>query len=408
MQLFFPILTVEIPSLYSYSVLTHKAVVDSAWTDAIEPLLRERFPRITPEELKSAHAYAYGGSLIQDIGYYSSDSAFFTELTHYVRSGDFVSAMLQDSRNSSEYAFALGALAHYTADNNGHPLGINRAVPLLYPKLRGRYGDSVTYADDPPSHLNTELAFDVLQAAKGHYDSEAYRDFIGFEVSEPVLRAAFRETYGLEFVDVFSTLDRAVRSYRRTMSVIIPKITELAWDIRKDEIQKDVAGITRDKFLFSYSKKDYEKAWGGRYEQPGLASHVIAEFIRVVPKVGPLQTLQFRPPTPETEKLFTDSFNMTLERYRALITAERSGRAELEDVNLDLGKPTSAGMYKMSDDVHAKLVHELARRQFAGMPRPLHEDVAAFYKDEDAPISTRKHRKEWMKLQAELETLKGK
>jgi hypothetical protein len=400
--------TFGLPNLYSYSVLTHEAVVDSLWTDTIEPLIRERFPGITAQELKSAHAYAYGGCVIQDMGYYPFGAGFFTELVHYVRSGDFVAAMLQDSRNPSEFAFALGALAHYASDTTGHPLGTNRAVPLLYPKLQRKYGEIVTYADDPSAHLQTEFGFDVLEIVKGRYAPDSYRDFIGFQVSQPVLGAAFRETYGLNIVDVFSALDLSVETYRRTVSAVIPKATQIAWELKKDQIQKDTPGATREKFIYNLSRAEYQKTWGRRYEEPGVGSKIIAFFIRVAPKVGPLSSLQFRTPTPEAEKLFMESFNSTVDRYRALLAGERSRGSGPADVNLDLGKPTTAGMYKLSDDVHAKLIHELAKRKFADIPRPLRDEILAFYKDANAPIGTKKQRKEWTKLQMELATLKGK
>jgi len=401
------VLALQAPNLYSYSVLTHEAVVDSVWTESIEPLLRQRFSQATAQGLKTAHAYAYGGCIIQDMGYYPFGSAFFTDLTHYVRSGDFVSAMLRDARNVYEYAFALGALAHYASDITGHPLGINRTVSLLYPKLRRKYGDDVPYADDPAAHLKTEFGFDVVQVAKGRYASDAYRDFIGFEVSRPLLETAFHETYGLRLGDVSSTLSLAVGTYRKTVSGIIPKTTQIAWQIKKDEIEKSVPGITRDKFLYNLSNTDYQKAWGSEYREPGFGSRVLAFVIRVIPKIGPFRALQFRTPTPEAEKLFMESFNATVDRYRALLAADRLRGAEPADVNLDLGKPTTAGMYKTSDDVYAKLVHEFAKRRFAEMPRALREDIVAFYKDDSGPISTKKHRKEWARLQSELQQLKN-
>jgi hypothetical protein len=316
--------------------------------------------------------------------------------------------LLHEARDANEYAFALGALAHYASDNTGHPIGVNRVVPLLYPKLRRKFGENVTYADDPGAHLKTEFGFDVLEVAKGHYAPDAYRDFIGFEVSRPVLEAAFRDTYGLELSDVFGTLDLAIGTYRRTVSGVIPKMTQVAWDIKKDEIQKDLPGMTRKKFLYNLSKAEYKKTWGDKYEKPGFGSWVLAWVIRILPKIGPLRALQFRTPTPEAEKLFEEGFNATVERYRALLAAERSRGPNPADLNLDLGKPTTVGMYKASDAAYAKLVHELAEHQFAGMPGPLRDDIVAFYQNGSEPPSTKKDRKEWAKLQAELETLKGK
>jgi len=392
---------------FSYSVLTHEAIIDSLWTDSIQPLLKQRFPRATDKDMKAAHAYVYGGSIIQDMGYYPFGSRFFTDLTHYVRSGDFVGAMLRDSVTLYEYAFALGAMAHYVADNQGHPLGTNRAVPLLYPKLQRKYGNEVTYADNPSSHLKTEFGFDVLEISKGRYAPDAYRDFIGFEVSKPLLQRSFQHTYGLDLNDVFATLDLAIGTYRKTVSGLIPKMTQVAWEMKKDEIEKSQPGMTRTRFLYNISRAEYEKQWGTQYRTPGFGSRVLAIVVRVLPKVGPLRALSFRMPTPQAEKLFMDSFNLTIERDRSLLAAEGARRAQLADLNLDLGKPTAAGMYKMADDTYAKLVKELAKHKFAGIPPELRENILAFYKDQNTSIWTRRHRKEWASLQQQLETLKG-
>src|ERR1700723_3343080 len=165
-----------------YSVLTHEAIVDSAWDDGIKPLLLQRFPDSTPDDLKKAHSFAYGGCVIQDLGYYPFGSHLFSDMVHYVRTGDFVKALIRDSKDLDEYAFALGALAHYAADNQGHRVGVNRAVPLLYPKLEHKYGNLVTYEEDKLAHLETEFGFDVLQIARGRYAPDGYHDFIGFGV----------------------------------------------------------------------------------------------------------------------------------------------------------------------------------------------------------------------------------
>jgi hypothetical protein len=219
------------PAAYSYSVLSHEAIIDSTWDSAIKPLLLKRFPAATADELLQAHAFAYGGCIIQDLGYYPFGSKFFSDLTHYVRSGDFILNMIRDSHDLDEYAFALGALSHYAADNNGHSMAVNLAVPMFYPELRLKFGKSVTYADDPHSHAETEFAFDVFQAAKGHYASAAYKSFIGFQVAKPLLGRAFQDTYGMRLEKVFLDVDLTIGSYRRAVGTILPAMTRVAWQI---------------------------------------------------------------------------------------------------------------------------------------------------------------------------------
>src|SRR5580704_10377285 len=273
----------------AYAVLAHEAIIDSAWNTNLRPLLLKRFPRATAEELKEAHGYAYGGAIIQDMGYYPHGSFFFSDLTHYVRSGDFVLALIRDSKDLDGYAFALGALAHYAADNEGHPLGTNRAVPLLYPKLKKKYGDSVTYEEDKLAHVKTEFGFDILEVAQGRYAPDNYHDFIGFNVSVPLLEQAFQETYGLDLKNVLSDEDKVLGSYRRDVSRLLPEATRVAWSLKKDEIMKDQPGITRKKFLYNLSRASYEKNWGNKYSPPTAGERFLAFLTRIIPKIGPLK-----------------------------------------------------------------------------------------------------------------------
>src|SRR6266849_10180729 len=233
------------PHAHSYSVLTHEAIIDTLWVDAIQPVLIKHFPEAGEEQLKEAHGYAYGGCIIQDLGYYPFGSHFFSDLLHYVRSADFLQALLDESRDLKEYAFALGAVAHYGADVDGHSIAVNRAVPLLYPKLRRQFGNEVTYADNPSAHLKTEFGFDVLQVARGHYAPTAYHYFIGFQVSKELLDRAFQRTYGLKMKNIFRTLDLSLGTYRYSVTTMLPNVTKIAWSIKSKEILKDQPTISR-------------------------------------------------------------------------------------------------------------------------------------------------------------------
>src|SRR5437588_1637877 len=320
----------------AYSVLTHEAIVDSTWDSGIKPLLLKRFPAATADDVLAAHAYAYGGCIIQDLGYYPFGSKFYSDLTHYVRSGDFILALLRDSEDLNEYAFALGALSHYAADNNGHRMATNVAVPLLYPQLQLKFGNSVTYADDPFSHSKTEFGFDVFQAAKSRYASEAYKGFVGFQVAKRVLQRAFEDTYGLRLEQVFFNVDLAIGSYRRAVGTVLPALTKVAWQLKKQEIRRDAPGITRKKFLYNLSRSSFEKSWGATYSRPGIRSRMLTTVFHIVPRVGPFKALAFKPLTPQTEKLYMAAFNTTIDRYRALLAGVGAGKLILPTDNSDM------------------------------------------------------------------------
>ena len=390
----------------AYAVLAHEAIIDSVWDTNIRPLLLKRFPDATAEELKEAHGYAYGGAIIQDMGYYPHGSFFFSDLTHYVRSGDFVLALLRDSKDLDGYAFALGALAHYASDNEGHPIGTNRAVPLLYPKLKTKYGDSVTYEEDKLAHVKTEFGFDVLEVAHGRYAPDSYHDFIGFGVSVPLLEQAFQETYGLDLKTVLTDEDEVLGSYRHAVSQLLPKATRIAWSLKKDEILKDQPSMTRRKFLYNLSRASYQKNWGKNYQPPTFWERFLAFLTRILPKVGPLRVLQLKTPTPAAEKLFQASFNTTLDRYRQLLTQVGAGQPDLPNDNFDTGAITGPGIYRLNDETHAKLLDALAKQNFSGASLEVRAELLEFYGHPDAPYATKRKPKDWAKVQAELEQLK--
>jgi hypothetical protein len=389
----------------AYSVLSHEANIDALWDTGLRPLLVRRFPQATPDDVAHARAYAYGGSVIQDLGYYPFGSHFFSNLVHYVRTGDFVETLIREAHDLNEYAFALGAVAHYAADNIGHPEAVNRSVALMYPKLRAKYGASVTYADSPGTHVLVEFSFDVVQAATGAYVSEMYQNFIGFEVSKPLLERAFLATYGLEMKDVFFSEDLAIGSYRHAISQTLPDITRIAWRDKHDEIVKIRPGIAREKFVFNLSRRDYEQAFGTQYQKPSVLARLLAFLYRLVPKIGPLRPLQFKAPTADAEALFLESFKGTRDRYGAALDALARGRLDLPNTDFDTGKPTARGEYALADETYADLLHRLADRRFAGVPDALRKNIAAFYATAPTRTASEKERKRTEEIRKELAAL---
>lgn len=363
----------------AYSVLTHEEIVDLAWTDDIVPLLQSRYPGMTPEQLRECHAYAYGGAVIQDIGYYPFGSHRLSDLLHYVRSGDFVRAMLASAENANEYCFALGALAHYASDVNGHP-AVNESVADLFPKLRRKFGSRVTYWDNKAAHLKTEFGFDVAQVAKQRYATEQYHDFIGFQVSKPLLERVFPQVYGLEFKDVLSKEDLAIGTLRWAVSGLIPKMTKVAWATHQQEIVKDRPDIAERVFLYHLSRAAYEKEWGRKYQHPGVGSRILAFFLRLLPKIGPLRALALRAPTPQTEDLYFKSVDATVANYKDMIHALRRRTLPVfPNRDCDTGRETKIAEYPLSDQTYADLTISLARQNFQQVTPELRQNILQFY-----------------------------
>jgi hypothetical protein len=390
----------------AYSVLSHEQIVDMVWLDHIRPMLLKRFPGATEEQLRHAHAHAYGGSLVQDMGYYPFGNRDFSDLTHYIRSGDFVVNLVREAQDINEYAFALGALSHYAADIMGHP-AVNEAVGIRFPKLRQKYGSKVTYADDPTAHIRTEFGFDVVQVAKNRYTSNAYHDFIGFEVAKPLVERAFRDTYGLELTDIFNNEDRTIGSYRRAISKIIPKMTKVALVTRKKEMLKEDPTFSARKFRYYLTRAEYEHEWGNNYQRPGFGTRLLAFLVRLVPKVGPFKAMKITNPTPQTEALYIKSMDASVERMNALLRDVEANRLHLDDRDFDTGQLTKPGEYGLTDKAYAMLLHKLAKRNFDLLTPDLRANIVQYYGDLSANLDTKKHPDDWKELTANLEKLKA-
>ncbi len=388
------------------SVLSHEAVVDALWDVRIQPILGAKYPDATPEDLKAAHAYAYGGAIIQDLGYYPHGSKKFSDMAHYVRTGDFVMALIKDSQGLNELAFALGALSHYISDSEVHRRATNPGEAILYPKLQKKFGPVVTYEEDPGAHLKTEFGFDVLEVARGNFAPQAYHDFIGFSVSQPVLNRAFHDTYGLDLSDLFPNWERTIGSYRRAVSKTIPMATRIAWAQRKDQIQHQQPGVTRRRFVYVMRRSSYERDWGKQYDRPKPGERFLALFLKLIPPIGPLRALQFKMPTPPVENLFMQSFDRAISQFGASLSDAASNTLHLDDRNYDIGEMVGPGKYKLQDETFAFWLDKIAEKKFSTVTPEIRHAFLTYYDNANLPIAPKKTTKDWERLVAQLRVLK--
>ena len=391
-------------SLSAVSVLSHEEMIDTAWQSDILPLLTARFPDATPEQLKRAHSFAYGGSVIQDVGYYPLGNKFYTNLLHYVRSGDFILFLLRDAHDVNEYAFALGALSHYAADSWGHA-SVNRGVPILYPKLRRKYGNFVTYEDDHEAHLRTEFSFDVLEVAKHRYHSQQYHDFIGFDVSEDLLERAFQDTYGMKMDELLHYDDLTLETFRFSVGKVVPEMTEVALATNRPKVSHENPDLAKKEFLYHLSRADYEKQFGNKYRRPGIFARILGFLIKLLP-FGPAKVLGYRNPTPQAEDLYFRSMDQAMDHYRQLLQEVKTGRLDLPNRNFDTGAPTRLGEYALCDRSYGELVRRLAKHHFRDVTPGVRANILAFFGDA-APPDKSMSRREWKKIHVALLELKN-
>ena len=399
------------PCVRGYSVLTHEQVVDLVWKDQLAPMILARFPNTTPDELKKAHAFAYGGCVLQDMGYYPHGSHYFSDLLHYVRTGDFVMNLLRDASDANEYAFALGALAHYAGDTTGHPT-VNQVTAMQYPKLAAKYGTSVTYDEDPTAHVRVEFGFDVAEVAKGNFQEDDYRQFIGFQVSHRLLQQAFAETYGMPIKQVLPDEEANINSYRNDVSTLIPKMTRVAWASYGKQIQKARPDATERKFQYRMSKVEYEKNFGKGYQEPGFGAKLLAVIVRILPKVGPLKALAVKMPNDQEQELYMKSVNATVDNYRHLLQEVAASGPSLQgftlpQVDFDTGKRTQRGEYQLSDQTYAKLLIELTKPQAPPVKEDLRLNLLSYYSGSSAQdYALKKKPKDTAQLEAGLASIR--
>ena len=437
----------------AYGLLTHQQIIDHSWESTIVPILLSRFPSLSPEQLRRAHAYAYGGSVIQDLGYYPFSNPYFSELTHSVRSGDFVQSLFRNAHTADEIAFAIGALAHYLGDSIGHSQATNPSVAITFPKLSSKFGPSVNYAQSKNSHGQVEFAFDVNQAAKRRLAPYDYVGYIGFEVPWDQLAAAFIETYGFPSHDVLGHPRNALHFYRFGARRFLPAFTYAEALLHHHDFPDDTCGPDFELYEQRTAQLAQRADWDRYRKNPGIGTHLLAVLIVILPKLGPFKMLAIKGPTVNTENLYIESVNLSTTALalalnqlgapqlpaggvtdRAMAEVIRKQNAELSAAaalassqagvvvppagstatlpasllpnrDLDTGKRVVPGGYALTDQTYVKLLARVTKDPTRPVPEGLKQDILEYYADADAPISTKRNHKKWAEAQKQVQVL---
>jgi hypothetical protein len=364
----------------AYSVLTHEALIDLTWADSIRPLLLARYPNLTPAQLREARAYAYGGCVIQDLGYYPFGRALFSNLLHYVRTGDFVRALFRDSKSPDDIAFAIGALSHYLGDTIGHADAVNLAVANEFPRLAARYGPTVNYAEGPHQHVRTEFAFDINQIVKYRLPPQGYLDHIGFAIPIPLLTRAFYDTYGLDLSKVLGARRLTLRGYRFSVRAFLPRIAYAERLLYRSRMPPDVPSPALDQFNQEVARLAASGNWAGYRTHAGIGTYMLAGIIRILPKFGPLADLAIRGPSPQAEQDYVDSLMKTTAALREAL-AQVSHTSTLGNKDLDTGDEVHPGTYPLEDYAYADLLHQMTQDPTSPIPFGIKRDLLAYFTD---------------------------
>lgn len=432
---------------FPYAVLTHEQLIDLTWNDAIVPLLLSRFPQLTSAQLEEARSYAYGGCVIQDIGYYPFGQASFSNLTHYVRSGDFVVALFRNAKDVNELAFAVGALSHYIGDSIGHPMAVNVSVPTYFPRLRAEYGPSVNYAEGKHQHVQVEFGFDVNELANQRVAPLQYLRHIGMNVSMRQFSLAYYQTYGIS-ADFSGSRGRRINvgAYRFAVRSLIPHVASALTLIHRHHEPADLntpEAIALQSEIASASAAD---DWQAYRRRAGIGTWLLAGLILMSPKVGQLKLLAIKDPTRKTEADYVHSVDLSLAAMRRMLArftppdkrrkpppvpnaakgaqqpsmelAQSSQatavsettpdpRHPLPNRDLDTGRVVQPGGYPLTDSTYANLLHILTSQPKTPIPPGIKEDIEIYYSNLDAPITTKKDPHRWAQVLEDLKTLGG-
>jgi hypothetical protein len=392
------------PTIVAYSVLTHEELIDLAWNDSIRPLLVARFPGATDAQLREAHAYAYGGCAIQDMGYYPFGKKFFSNLTHYARTGDFIGWLFQNARTINEYAFAIGALSHYLGDSIGHSQAVNPATGVEFPKLRSKFGRIVTYGESPHGHIRTEFAFDADELTDQAFAPPAYLQFIGFQVPRRFLERAFKNTYGFDVHEVLGDPRPALRSYRTSVRSFIPAFAEAEVVLHGPQFPPHPNNEDYRIFAERVARTNYERRWKHAFKGPGFKAHLLAILVFIVPKIGAASDLAVKIPTPDTEEWYLRSVNLTVDTFHGTLDklrADPNAFLELPNIDLDTGNRIKRGDYPLADQTYARLLERITSKPERVLPRDLKANILDFYA---GPAPSTGSRQE---MDRQLEVLKG-
>ncbi len=394
----------------AYSFLTHEDLVDVAWKGSIRPALVARFPDATAAQLHAARGYAYGGTTIQDMGYYPFGHQLFSNLTHYVRAGEFVNNLIRDSRTVNEYAFALGALSHYVGDNDGHRYATNLSTPIEFPSLGKKYGPIVTYDQAPHPHVRTEFAYDIEQLSLHRFAPAGYMHVVGFKVPRKLVEQAFFQTYGLPLRSVLGRPRPAFESYDTSVAKLLPTFAHAEVLIHHNDFPPEEDTPAFHQFSTRQSQAGVDNDWARFSHKAGFQIHFIAFLIRIVPKIGPISNLAIRGPSAETNRWYIESVNRAVDDYEQMLgelAKDPTHQLDLPDRDLDTGNLVRPGSYPLTDKTYADLLNRLTVEPSRRVPAGLRENVLAYYADPDAPITTKKNAGAWKRVQIQLTTLRG-
>ena len=135
-----------------------------------------------------------------------------------------------------------------------------------------------------------------------------------------------------------------------------------------------------------------------------LGTHLLAGFIYVVPKVGPLVDLSLRGPSATAEKDYIHSLLDTTDALRATLDGASSSDG-LPNADLDTGDGVHPGSYPLEDYAYADLLRNMTRDPSSQIPFGIKRDLLAYFADMGKVKYIQANPKKLAQVEAELPIL---
>ena len=366
----------------AFSVTAHQGVVDQAWGLTLVPLIRQRFPNATDRELTEAHAYARGGS-ISPILVLSARESFVFRPAALRSHRRFRQPSVNWGQLSGRICVRLGMLGHYEA-----PAGIRKRPIFRCPSSIP--SSSRNTATPSPMRTHPRAPTNSIRCAAGRSsqrNTDLFEHSIDFKVPRDALERAFAETYGLQLNDLFDNYDIAIYTYRWGFRTIINEGTGIAWALYRKDIESNEPGVTSKEFVREISRGDFERQFGKAFLEPGYLPRFVGFLGTLVPDVGPLKRLPFKPLPDSVQKLYFRAYRHASERYVHEVAAICANKAWLENINLDTGRADKSGEYAPADEAWVDLLELHDKSHFANVRDDLASDFRAHFRDRNASLA---------------------
>jgi len=333
-------------SAWAYGWTGHWRVMEAAWPSLSAGVCDgQPHPHPFPPDILSLDhddiALAAGlGAIVSDIGYITASTEQFSDLMHYIGTGNYLDNLVaitceKYGNDPAMVAFLAGMRSHYWADRVGHHEGTNVAVAMLSDTNRDKALTRVVYEQDIAMHKRLELGA-----------------FSAYDLRHGGLRVAVR------FIAGGREFDRVVERVRYVMALAAAQTFGKA----AEQFVPDYAKI----LLFTAQVADSVCTSAAVTFRGTRAPDSAAALLDACRKIAETPARTDAQKDPGVRQLATEGYALTerqpaleaiYERSIAAVTdaLRQAHKGPLPNYNLDTNLPAVGGQYRHADAAYLRL-----------------------------------------------------